>query len=362
MSSRRSTPWHWFTEEEDGSSATIRGRIDITDAVDPVFRSAVTSNRKWKRVKSFLRRDRSSPLRSQEALPFIHSVLHEPLFQFLILGALLFLFFQWAGGGSGAGSNRIVITPGQIDHLAVGFAGTWQREPTADELKGLIDDYVKEEMATREAVAAGLDRDDTIIRRRLRQKVEFLSEEASSAAAPTDAELQDWMTKHPASFRSQPQLGFRQVYINPTRHGSALADAATLLTQLRAAGPHASIDRLGDPTMLPNEPKLAPISETTRTFGSDFTDQVLRLETGKWVGPVESSFGLHLVYVDRKVDASQPQLPEVRPRVEREYMSERRKRDLESFYDKLLKKYTVKIEHREATAATAASAAGGVSK
>lgn len=353
MSSRRTTLWHWSTDEEQGSSATIRGRIDVTDALDPVFRGALANQGKGSRMKSFLRRDRKEAL----ARTFIPSILHEPLFQFVILGALLFLFFQGTGGGSGAGSNRIVITPGQIDHLAVGFAGTWQREPTADELKGLIDDYVKEEMSTREAVAMGLDRDDTIIRRRLRQKVEFLSEEASSAAAPTDAELQDWMTRHPASFRSQPQLAFRQVYVNPSRHGSALADAATLLTQLRAASPHASIDRLGDPTMLPNEQKLAPIFETTRTFGSDFTDQVMRLETGKWAGPVESSFGLHLVYVDQKVDASQPQLSEVRPLVEREYMSERRKRDLESFYDKLLKKYTVKIERREVPAPP--STAGG---
>ncbi len=349
MPQRRTTRWHWSTEEEHDSAPTITGRIDVTDAVDPVFRRALASGAE-------------GLSRHNPSMRLIRSILHEPLVQFLILGALLFLFFQWTGGGSGAGSNRIVITPGQIDHLAVGFAGTWQREPTSDELKGLVDDYVKEEMATREAVAMGLDRDDTIIRRRLRQKVEFLSEEASSAAAPTDAELQDWLTRHPASFRSQPQLAFRQVYINPSRHGSALADAGTILAQLRAAGPQAAIDRLGDPTMLPNEQKLEPIYETTRTFGNDFTDQVMRLETGKWVGPVESSFGLHLVYVDQKVGASQPQLSEVRPLVEREYMSERRKRDLESFYDKLLRKYSVKIEPREASAAPGTAATGGVSR
>src|SRR5208283_1057995 len=178
-------------DSDAGASATLLGRLDVTDAVDPVFRGAFGNQERRSSVKSFLRRDSNGAL----AQTFIHSILHEPLVQFLILGALLFLFFQWTGGGSGAGSNRIVITRGQIDHLAVGFAGTWQREPTSDELNGLVDDYVKEEMATREAVAMGLDRDDTIIRGRLRQKVEFLSEEASSAAAPTDAELQDWMTR-----------------------------------------------------------------------------------------------------------------------------------------------------------------------
>jgi hypothetical protein len=109
------------------------------------------------------------------------AVLREPLVHFLSLGALLFLYFEWNGGASGAGSKRIVITPGLVEHLATGFARTWQRPPTNEELKGLIDEYVKEEIATREAVAMGLDRDDTIIRRRLRQKPEFLGVEAGIA-------------------------------------------------------------------------------------------------------------------------------------------------------------------------------------
>ena len=118
----------------------------------------------------------------------LKSLLREPLVHFLALGALLFLFFQWKGGGSGPGSTRITITPGLVEHLASGFAKAWQRPPDGPELKGLIDDYVKEEIATREAVAMGLDRDDTIVRRRLRQKLEFLIEDAGDLAPPTDAE------------------------------------------------------------------------------------------------------------------------------------------------------------------------------
>ena len=105
------------------------------------------------------------------------ALLREPLVHFLLLGGLLFLFFEWRGSG-GPTSSRIVITPGLVEHLASGFGRTWQRPPTDAELKGLIDDYVKEEIATREAVGMGLDRDDTIIRRRLRQKLEFLVEDA----------------------------------------------------------------------------------------------------------------------------------------------------------------------------------------
>ena len=120
-------------------------------------------------------------------MTLIKRLAREPLVHFIALGALLFLYSAWRGGG--ASSSRIVVTPARIEHLAAGFARTWQRPPTAEELKALIDDYVREEVATREAVSLGLDDDDTILRRRLRQKFEFLVEEAAAAAAPSDQEL-----------------------------------------------------------------------------------------------------------------------------------------------------------------------------
>ena len=166
-----------------------------------------------------------------------HTWWREPLVHFLAIGALLFLVFNWRGGG-GPSSNRIVITPGQIDSMVAGFGRTWQRPPTEQELKGLVDDYVREEMATREAMALGLDRDDTVIRRRLRQKLEFVAEDTIDAAPATDAELQAWLDAHPETFRTEPQVAFRQVYLSPDRRGAAVdADARALLAQLSAAGP-----------------------------------------------------------------------------------------------------------------------------
>ena len=165
---------------------------------------------------------------------------------FLALGALLFALFYWRGSG-GPGSDRIVITPGQIDAMVASFARTWQRPPTEQELKGLVDDYVREEMATREAVAIGLDRDDTIIRRRLRQKLEFLAADSVDSVPPTDAELQAWLTEHPDAFRTEGEVAFRQVYLNPERRGASLdADARRLLARLSAAGPDVDVAALGD--------------------------------------------------------------------------------------------------------------------
>jgi parvulin-like peptidyl-prolyl isomerase len=286
-------------------------------------------------------------------------LIREPLVHFLLLGGLLFLFFQWQGGSGGPGSTRIVITPGLVDHLATGFARTWRRPPNDAEIKGLIDDYVKEEIAAREAVALGLDRDDTVIRRRLRQKLEFLLVDEAGSAAPTDAELQAWLDRHPGTFRVDPQVAFRQVYVSPERRGAAVvADAGKLLAKLRSAGPDAAIDKLGDASMLPAEQAREPLRDAARTFGDDFAQQLMTLQPGQWSGPIESSFGLHLVLVRERVDGAIPTLAEVRPAVEREVQAERRKAELAALYDRLLAKYTVTVEKTGVEAAKAGGGAG----
>ncbi len=291
------------------------------------------------------------------------SVLREPLVQFLLLGGLLFLYFQWRGGSGGPGSSRIAITPGLVEHLASGFARTWQRPPTDAELKGLIDDYVKEEIATREAVGMGLDRDDTIIRRRLRQKLEFLVEDAATSSPPTDAELAAWLGKHPESFRAEPQVAFRQVYVSPERRGtSTSADAEKLLVRLRAKGPDVATDGLGDASMLPAEQPLLPLREVTRSFGSDFAQQIVKLDPGRWSGPVESPFGLHLVLVRERKAPEPPELASIRAQVEREVLAERRKTELDALYERLLQKYTVTIEKPKPTATPGAPAGAGGSR
>jgi hypothetical protein len=286
------------------------------------------------------------------------ALLREPLVQFLALGALLFLFFEWKGGGSGPGSTRITITPGLVEHLASGFAKTWQRPPTDAELKGLIDEHVKEEIATREATAMGLDRDDTIIRRRLRQKMEFLVEDAVDQSPPTDAELQAWLEKHRDAFQAESRVAIRQVYVSVERRGAAArADAEKLLARLRSAEPAPKAHALGDPSMLPSELPLGPLSEVSRAFGGEFAAKVDALLPGQWSGPIESPYGLHLVLVTERVAATRPALADVRPLVEREFLSARRKRELDAMYERLLDRYHVTMERRpEASRATPAPA------
>ena len=270
----------------------------------------------------------------------------EPLVQFLAIGGLLFVAFGW-WGGRGPGGNRIVVTSGQVDTLVAGFARTWHRPPTAPELKALVDEFLREEVAAREAVALGLDRDDTVIRRRLRQKLEFLAEDRLDATPPTDAELQAWLDAHAGRFRREPALAFRQVHLSAERGKGALeADARKLREQLAKAGPDARIEGLGDSRMLEQEVGPAPRSDVARLFGDGFADEVLKLEPGRWAGPIRSGYGLHIVFVRERREGRLPALAEIRPQLEAEVTAERRRREIDAMYARLLAQYRVVMERR----------------
>jgi hypothetical protein len=290
------------------------------------------------------RMTQSPPARDRQHASHFRGWLREPLLHFLLLGVLLFVLFEWIGGDTGPMSNRITVSQAQVRQLATAFTKTWQRPPTEAEIKGLVDDYVREEIAYREAVAMGLDRDDTIIRRRMRQKIEFLVEDAASATPPTEAELQAYLEAHAQTFRLEPQVAFRQVYIDPSRGGDPAARALALLSQLRKAGPEASLDDLGDSIMLEPEVPLVREDEVARSFGSEFAAQVVQLPPGSWQGPIQSGYGLHLVLVRESVPGRAATLDEVRRDVERELLSERRRDQLAAMYEELLGKYSVTVE------------------
>ena len=160
-------------------------------------------------------------------------------------------------------SNRIVVDASQVEQLRAQFARTWLRPPTQQELDGLVANFVRDEVYYREALAMGLDQNDGMVRRRMRQKLEFIFEDLS-AEEPGDAVLQDFLQRHPDRFRIEPEASFRQAYLNPDRHQDLDADAAVMLERLKAG---AAPESVGDPTMLPYEYTLATQSEIARSFG-----------------------------------------------------------------------------------------------
>ncbi len=251
----------------------------------------------------------------------------------------------WRKDAGGSDSGRIVVTQARISQLATGFARTWQRPPTDQELTGLVQDFVREEVCVREATAMGLDRDDTIIRRRLRQKFEFLTEDALESAPPTDADLTAYLNAHPDSFRVEPRVAFRQVMFDPARRGaSAEADARKALARLNSAGPGVSFTALGDSRMLPATVELSSQSDVARIFGEKFAARVVDVAPGAWTGPIPSGYGLHLVQVAERDAGRLPELAEVRGAVAREWEAAQRKERSEALFRKLLERYKVVVE------------------
>ena len=271
--------------------------------------------------------------------------LREPLLHFLLIGAALFLLFHFLSGGRSDAPREIVVGEARVEALAENFAKTWMRPPTAQELKGLADDYVAEEVYYREAIAMGLDRDDTVIRRRLRQKMEFISEDVASAVQPTDAQLQQYLEQHADKFVRAPRLTFQQVFFSGEKRGQdASRDAERLLAELQAGrGPANALDA-GDPTLLPAAMESASSQEIANTFGSEFAAKVEEAPVGQWAGPFESGYGMHIVRVDQRDPGVMPTLADIRPLVEREWASEQRTRTNRELLDKLLAKYEVRIE------------------
>lgn len=245
---------------------------------------------------------------------------------------------------AGNKTDKIVITAPKIEQMATLFAKTWQRSPTSEELEGLIDDHVKEEILVRQALALGNDRDDTVIRRRLRQKMEFLNATEVEAIEATDADLQAYLDANPEAFRIDSTLAFQRVFASPQRRGQAIGQDAASILEVLLADPDADRSSLGDPTLLPPDLPLTTTMQIGQTFGAEFAEAVSRLPPRQRTGPVASTFGRHLVRVTERLPGRTPALEEVREAVAREWTNARRQQLEESRLAALLEGYSVIIE------------------
>ena len=271
----------------------------------------------------------------------IRSLLREPLLHFLLIGMALFLLYGKVAPPSDDG-NQLTVTQSGIAALADQFQATWSRPPTPVELKGLVDSYVRDEILFREGVALGLVKDDPVIKRRVRQKLEVLIEEEGRAGTPSDAELTAYLNKNAATFHMPPVLSFQQVLFDPATYGDTLESA--LSASIAALNGGATAESQGKPSMLPSQVEKLPLDLVVRDFGEQFGKALETAPVGQWIGPVRSGFGVHLVYISERKPGYLPALDEARKAVTREWENDQRKAALANNYARLLKEYDVVIE------------------
>jgi hypothetical protein len=274
----------------------------------------------------------------------------EPLLQFILLGAVLFGVYSWVSSSRASKQENLdrkfTVSRLQIEALATQHQSRWNRPPTDEELKNLVDELIREEVLYREALTLKLDENDNVIRRLLRQKLELITENIASMAQPSDRDLQQFLEENPDPFREPPRFTFRQIFLNPDKRGDAIhTEAASLLADLNEAGPKANIDELGDRLMaIDTEYTDTPEWQISRAFGQGFTDQLAQLPLGEWTGPILSGYGMHLVLLENLVDDRLPALADIREKVAQEWTAAQAKQLKEDVYQELRNQYKITVE------------------
>jgi len=275
--------------------------------------------------------------------------MREPLLHFLLIGMALFLLYGSVAPPADE-ATRITVTRSSIATLARQFESTWLRSPTPVELQGLIDGYVRDEILFREGVALGLLNDDSVIRRRVLQKLEVLIEEESNSDAASDEELSAYLNRNAAKFRVPPVLSFEQVLFDPANYGEKLEPA--LMESKAALNGGAQPESQGNPSMLPTRVEQLSLDLVARDFGEEFGKALEAASVGEWVGPIQSGFGVHLVRINERNLDYLPSLDESRKAVTREWENDQREAAMASNYARLRKDYEVVLEDESEGAAT----------
>ena len=267
-------------------------------------------------------------------------LLREPLVQFLLGGFLVFAIFGWRDEEADASERTIRIGTEQIEALEVRFTQAWQRPPTEAERAALIADEVKSEIYAREARRAGLDRDDPVVRRRLRSRMEYIARSAAESDAPDKAELAAFYRNNADVYGGEREISFDQIFLGQR---ATAADTKEALTELRAGR---RWNDIGTTIALPPSLQGVDRAEVAAKFGSEFAESLFALGESDWTGPLASGFGTHLVRVSQIGKGSLPALEEIRDRVEQDWRTEQAARGEQRAYEQLLQRYSVEVEGR----------------
>ncbi|MDP2827228.1 MAG: peptidylprolyl isomerase [Sulfuricellaceae bacterium] len=263
-------------------------------------------------------------------------LLKEPLLHFLLAGGLLFAAYTWLNRGSAEDRRVANITAAEVTWLKESWARQNLRPPSEQEVRGLVTDYLKESLLAREAQELGLGENDTIVRRRLAQKMEFLVQDTARLAEPGEDVLRQFHAANQAKYQTPGRVSFTQLLFKT----EAAAQGALGELKTRNAAD------LGDPSTLERDFSQVDEPAVASVFGPELAGKVFSLAPGQWHGPLASSYGFHLVRVDAQQAAQARPFEQVRAQVLDEWYRVQQDKASQQFFAGLLKKYDVVVEDK----------------
>jgi len=271
----------------------------------------------------------------------------EPLIQFLIIGAFIYGAYTLFGAPEeDFRDTKVLVDSARINAFISEWESRWNRPPTREEIEGLIQSYIKEDVLYRQAVAMGLNEDDPITRRRMAQKLEFLTSDLAMMVQPDEGELEQYFNENSEAYGAPDTMTFSQVFFDPDSRGDrTLEDAAKALAQLQAAGvPTEESMQMGDGFMLQSDFVSVTPTEAARQMGSGFVEAVVLLDPGSWHGPVLSGYGVHLVYMYDYQKSPPAIFEDVQAAVLENWQLEQREKFNEDFLENLKTRYEIVID------------------
>ena len=273
--------------------------------------------------------------------------LKEPLVHFCLIGAAIFILFSIVNNDENiVSTNKIVISSADIARLSNNWSRKWNRPPTKAELHGLIQAHIREEVYYREALALGLDQNDTILRRRLMQKMEFLTNDLAELNTPDETKLKKYFIAHQDKYKQPARVSFTHVYFSVNKRGEKVVDdVKDLLSELRSTSE--SILRAperGDSFLLGYDFSQGTPTEVAHSFGKSFADQLFKSDIKAWQGPIESGYGIHLVRINERIKSRLPEFASVIDKVRVDWTYEQRQKTNKEIYKRLKDRYEIVIE------------------
>lgn len=285
---------------------------------------------------------------------WVKRLLREPLVHFLAASMALFVVYRAMNPETGAPNNdrRITLTEDDLTQMTIAWLAQGRSTPTPEQMQQLLNTKIREEILHREAIALGLDQEDAIIKRRLVQKMEFLAEDLSDLAEPTDEELRAFLKENPQRFALPARVSFRHVYFSPDRNGERTRDVATATLATLGSAPRsaAELSSVGDPFMFQDAYADRTFTQLATLFGPQFAKAVFGYEPGTWNGPIQSGYGWHLVWIDSATQGRVPDFEEIEPSVKSEWVSDRREEAKRKMFETMRARYEIVLPEPRAKA------------